>query len=82
MIFASTVSLLNAELMTSGRQPLGFLNTWFYSTKVRESLLDITSGQNTGCSSGGFPAVEGWDAVTGLGMARDYQRLRASLGLS
>jgi tripeptidyl-peptidase-1 len=30
-------------------------------------MKDVTKGNNPGCGTAGFPAVEGWDPLTGLG---------------
>ncbi|EJF57919.1 family S53 protease [Dichomitus squalens LYAD-421 SS1] len=71
--FASVVALLNDELLNQGKSPLGFLNPLLYSSGAA-ALNDITSGSNPGCGTDGFPAVEGWDAVTGLGTP-DFNKL-------
>ncbi|KAI0156633.1 tripeptidyl-peptidase 1 precursor [Hypoxylon sp. FL1284] len=60
------ISLVNDALISSGKPPLGFLNPWLYS-KGYKGLTDIVSGSAVGCGVDGFPAVEGWDPVTGLG---------------
>ncbi|KAI1393236.1 tripeptidyl-peptidase 1 precursor [Hypoxylon trugodes] len=60
------ISLVNDALISTGKPPLGFLNPWLYS-KGYKGLTDITSGSAVGCGVDGFPAVEGWDPVTGLG---------------
>ncbi|KIJ31477.1 hypothetical protein M422DRAFT_185928, partial [Sphaerobolus stellatus SS14] len=64
-IFASVIALVNAQRMSSGKGPLGFLNPLLYNTS--HILNDITSGSNPGCGTDGFPASIGWDPVTGLG---------------
>ncbi|KAL9122371.1 MAG: hypothetical protein Q9187_001071 [Circinaria calcarea] len=80
--FAAVVALLNSARLSSKLPPLGFLNPWIY-TVGRFGLNDITSGGNTGCTgnssfgrspngspvipNAGFPALKGWDAVTGYG---------------
>ena len=38
------------------------------------ALNDIVLGSNKGCKGVGFPAVEGFDAATGLG-SLNYKRL-------
>jgi tripeptidyl-peptidase-1 len=38
-------ALLNDQLLTAGKKPLGFLNPWLYSTAA-SALNDITSGAN------------------------------------
>ncbi|KAI1372962.1 tripeptidyl-peptidase 1 precursor [Hypoxylon crocopeplum] len=60
------ISLVNDALISTGKPPLGFLNPWLYSRGYK-GLTDITSGSAVGCGVDGFPAVEGWDPVTGLG---------------
>ncbi|RFU29342.1 hypothetical protein B7463_g7016, partial [Scytalidium lignicola] len=64
-IFASVVTLLNEDRHAIGKGPIGFLNPILYAHP--EVLNDIKNGTNLGCDSEGFPAVPGWDAVTGLG---------------
>ncbi|KAF8258755.1 subtilisin-like protein [Lactarius quietus] len=65
---AAIISLLNDYLISKGKPPLGFLNTWLYSIDPNDCAFnDITSGSNPGCGTVGFPAVAGWDPVTGLG---------------
>ncbi|KAI0676459.1 subtilisin-like protein [Trametes maxima] len=73
--FASVVALLNDRVLAAGGKPLGFLNPLLYSKGVA-ALNDVTEGSNPGCGTDGFPAVEGWDAVTGLGTP-DFQKLLA-----
>ncbi|KZT71778.1 family S53 protease [Daedalea quercina L-15889] len=79
--FASVISLLNGELLATGRSTLGFLNPWLYSTGA-SALNDITTGNNYACSNftTGFNATAGWDPVTGLGTP-NYPKLKAALGL-
>ncbi|KAI8969572.1 peptidase S8/S53 domain-containing protein [Trametes punicea] len=78
-IFASVIALLNDELVTAGKPPLGFLNPWLYQN-ASSALNDITSGSNPGCGTNGFPAEPGWDPVTGLGTP-NYAKLRTAAGL-
>ncbi|TFY75016.1 hypothetical protein EWM64_g8995 [Hericium alpestre] len=78
-IFASVVSLLNGELITAGKPPLGFLNPFLYSTGA-SALNDVTTGSNPGCSTNGFPARARWDPVTGLGTP-NFAALRTAVGL-
>ena len=65
-------ALLNDLRYQNNMSPLGFLNPFIYQNY--DSLNDITSGQNVGCGGEGFPAVKGWDAVTGYGTP-DYAKL-------
>ena len=63
--FASIISLLNDELLSSGQSSLGFLNPWLYGA-ARSALNDITTGNNYACSNftTGFNATTGWDPVS------------------
>ncbi|KAJ9611744.1 hypothetical protein H2200_004928 [Cladophialophora chaetospira] len=65
-IAAAVFALLNDALIAEGRPPVGFLNPWLY--KWGHILFtDVTNGSSAGCNTSGFPATEGWDAVTGWG---------------
>ncbi|KAH9161763.1 subtilisin-like protein [Lactarius sanguifluus] len=76
-VVAGIISLLNDYLISQGRPPLGFLNPWLYGVGL-SGLNDITSGSNPGCNTDGFPAIIGWDPVTGLGTP-NFERLLESL---
>ncbi|KAF7375849.1 Peptidase S53 domain-containing protein [Mycena sanguinolenta] len=76
--FASVVALLNDRLVAAGKSPLGFLNPFLYTTG-RAALNDITSGKPL-LSLIGFPAVAGWDPVTGLGTP-NFAALLTAVGL-
>ncbi|KAI0314901.1 family S53 protease [Amylostereum chailletii] len=78
-IFSSIVALLNDRLVAAGRSPLGFLNPFLYSTGAA-ALNDITTGNNPGCGTNGFPAATGWDPVTGLGTP-NFAKLLTTVGL-
>ncbi|KAH8997701.1 subtilisin-like protein [Lactarius hatsudake] len=65
-IVAGIISLLNDWLISTGQEPLGFLNPWLYR-RGSQGLTDITEGSNEGCNMDGFSAIVGWDPVTGLG---------------
>ncbi|THH18975.1 hypothetical protein EW146_g2121 [Bondarzewia mesenterica] len=78
-IFAATIALINDELVAAGKSPLGFLNPFLYSTAA-SALNDITTGDNPGCNTNGFPANSGWDPVTGLGTP-NYATLKSAAGL-
>lgn len=77
-IFASIIGLINAELLAAGKRPLGFLNPWMYYNSW--AFNDINNGSNPGCGTDGFPALKGWDPVTGLG-SPNYKYLRLAAGL-
>lgn len=74
---ASILALLNDARAAKGIPSLGFVNPLLYK---RGGLNDITKGASKGCAelpspaNGGFPAKNGWDAVTGLGTP-DYNQL-------
>ncbi|KAH8979437.1 hypothetical protein EDB92DRAFT_1904799 [Lactarius akahatsu] len=56
--------MLNDYLISEGKDPLGFLNPWLFSTEGgMSSLSDITSGSNPGCDTDGFTAIPGWGPV-------------------
>lgn len=63
---AGVLALVNDALVAAGKPVLGFLNPWLYSNGS-EAFNDILSGSSAGCSTPGFPAQKGWDAVTGWG---------------
>ncbi|PIL32629.1 hypothetical protein GSI_05333 [Ganoderma sinense ZZ0214-1] len=74
-MFASMVALINDQLLNAGRPTLGFLNPLLYSNAAAAGVFnDITVGSNVGCGTAGFPAMPGWDAITGLGTP-DYVKL-------
>jgi tripeptidyl-peptidase-1 len=83
--FAGIVALLNSDRISNGLAPLGFLNPWLYSEEVASTFTDIVLGKSSGCTAipgSGFPAVTGWDPVTGWGTP-DFKKLRfASTGIS
>lgn len=79
-IFASVISLLNDRLIAAGKAPLGFLNPFLYSATGAAALTDVTTGSNPGCNTNGFPAVKGWDPVTGLGTP-NFAKLLTAVGL-
>merc|ERR1712151_445753 len=65
---AGIIGALNDARLAAGKSSLGFLNPLMYSLAGTDSFQDITTGSNSGCLFGsGWPATEGWDAVTGLG---------------
>ncbi|EPS93872.1 hypothetical protein FOMPIDRAFT_1135359 [Fomitopsis schrenkii] len=78
-VFASVVALLNDQLTSAGKSPLGFLNPFLYSTAA-SALNDVTTGSNPGCNTNGFPAAAGWDPVTGLGTP-NFDALKTAAGL-
>jgi len=79
---SGVIALLNDALLQAGKPVLGFLNPWIYGGS---QWNDITVGSSEGCfggqnnatatsSDGGWPAVQGWDAVTGMGTP-NYKKL-------
>ena len=79
-VFASMIALVNDARLRRGKRSLGWLNKKLYSPVVRKVLYDITDGVSKPCEfSGqdqtGWPAMEGWDAITGLGTPGDFNEL-------
>jgi kumamolisin len=72
-LWAGLIALLNQSL----GKPVGFLNSWLYSTGVSTpgALHDITTGNN-----GAYQARVGWDACTGLGSSDGVKLQGALLG--
>lgn len=63
---ASIIALVNDAMIAAGKPVLGFMNPWLYSVGFK-AFTDVTNGSAIGCNTTGFPATEGWDAVTGFG---------------
>jgi len=65
-MWAGFVALVNQQLASQGKAPIGFLNPTIYAENVTSAYStgfhDITSG-----TSGSFSAVTGYDLVTGWG---------------
>lgn len=79
-VFAALISLVNDARLRRGKPSLGWLNEILYSDKVVSILQDITDGNSDSCtwdgvSPGGWPAKNGWDAITGLGVPKDFSKL-------
>lgn len=62
-IFASIIALINDQRAGAGKASLGFLNPFLYGTAA-STFTDITTGNNPGCNTNGFPAEVGWDPVS------------------
>jgi tripeptidyl-peptidase-1 len=75
---AAVIALVNDALIAAGRSPLGFLNPWLYGGG-HKAFTDITNGSASGCDTEGFPAVKGWDAVTGFGTPVSFNSFCAYL---
>ncbi|KAF9282369.1 hypothetical protein BGZ68_006004, partial [Mortierella alpina] len=60
----------------AGKPTMGFLNPRLY--KHAASLNDITTGSNPGCNTNGFPAMAGWDPITGLGTL-NFAKMKTAL---
>lgn len=78
-VIAAMISLVNDARIRKGKQSIGFLNEILYSDKIVSILQDVTKGTSYGCkfstgSPGGWPAKDGWDAITGLGVPKDFQK--------
>ncbi|KAI1124156.1 peptidase S8/S53 domain-containing protein [Nemania abortiva] len=64
-LWGAVVTLINEARLEAGKAPVGFIHPVLYAHP--EVFNDITSGDNRGCRTTGFPATEGWDPVTGMG---------------
>ncbi|ORY67675.1 Pro-kumamolisin [Pseudomassariella vexata] len=71
-VFASMINMINEKRIEAGKGPVGFINPVLYENP--QIMNDITTGNNPGCGTDGFAAVEGWDPLTGLGTP-DYPSL-------
>lgn len=79
-VFASLIALIDDARIRAGKKSLGFLNEHLYSNKVQRVLQDITTGQSNSCvfngtRPGGWPAAKGWDAITGVGVPKEFDKL-------
>lgn len=75
---ASVIAILNDYLISQGKSPLGFLNTWLYK-KGNTMIRDIAQGNNVDChQNAAFPAKAGWDASTGWGVP-DFVKMKKNL---
>ncbi|CDO77343.1 hypothetical protein BN946_scf184786.g3 [Trametes cinnabarina] len=85
-VIASMIALVNDQLRSAGKPPLGWLNPLLYSQKGMDALTDIVGGNSSiicnedDVAPRGFDAVPGWDPVTGLGVPR-FDKLLALAGL-
>ncbi|GKT96345.1 subtilisin-like protein [Colletotrichum tofieldiae] len=64
-VVGAIVNMINEKRIDAGKKPVGFINPTLYAHP--EVLNDVTNGDNPGCGTQGFSAVEGWDPVTGMG---------------
>jgi tripeptidyl-peptidase I len=77
-LLGAMIALANDARAKAGKGALGWLNELLYSSEVRSALQDVTEGSSKSCvfsdgQAGGWPATEGWDAITGLGVPREFQ---------
>lgn len=78
-VVGSIITLINDARFAAGKAPVGFLNPVLCSNP--DVLNDITSGNNPGCGTQGFSAVNGWDPVTSLGTPNFQKLLSVFLNL-
>lgn len=71
-VFAAMVTMINEKRIAAGKGPVGFVNAALYA--YPQIMNDIKQGNNPGCGTDGFAAVEGWDPLTGLGTP-DYEKM-------
>ena len=62
-LMAGLIALCNQKL----KRQVGFINPKIYVAKTNV-FKDITQGNNTTATAGGYSAKKGWDACTGLGV--------------
>ena len=79
-MFAGLVSLINEELVKSGKPALGFLNPFLYANA--DAFHDVTVGDNFRGRGDfveplGFNCTAGWDAASGLGTP-NFKKLLAA----
>ena len=78
-LLAAMIAHVNAARFKKGKPAVGWLNKHLYSEQVRAVLKDVTQGVSKECefgaNSAGWPATEGWDAITGVGVPDDFQKL-------
>lgn len=82
-VFAAMVALLNDLRLRAGKPVLGFLNPLLYSDALKDVYRDVAEGEGGGCANStwfesGWEALQGWDAVTGLGEP-DFKKLREAV---
>jgi len=88
---AGIFALINDNIMNNGGNPLGFLNPALYTAYASNTGIaqDVTYGNNTTteksglglrppCTTAGYGASQGWDAVSGIG-SPNYPQLLQSL---
>jgi len=67
-VFAGAVAMLNDALLSSGQEPMGYLNPWIYGVAGPAGVFnDVTTGTNNANAGNGFTATTGWDPATGFG---------------
>ncbi|XDG03575.1 hypothetical protein ABKA04_003190 [Annulohypoxylon sp. FPYF3050] len=71
-LWGAVITLINEERLAVGKAPVGFVHQVLYSHP--EVFKDVTKGDNRACKTTGFPAIEGWDPVSGMGVP-DYPKL-------
>jgi tripeptidyl-peptidase-1 len=70
---AGLMALVNSVRSGANKAPLGWMNPLLYKVAASNAdnrINDATSGVNDNCNpsdGAGFPAAQGWDAVTGWG---------------
>lgn len=72
-VFVGLITRINSFRLNAGKKPVGFINPTLYQHP--EVFDDVTVGNNPGCNTAGFSAVEGWDPITGLGTP-NYSKLK------
>uniref|UniRef100_A0A0B7KLS8 tripeptidyl-peptidase II n=1 Tax=Bionectria ochroleuca TaxID=29856 RepID=A0A0B7KLS8_BIOOC len=77
-LLASLIAVADHERAKRGKDPVGWINQHLYGRQAKGVFQDTITGESTSCpfdgdgGPGGWLAVEGWDAVTGLGVPNDF----------
>lgn len=73
-VIASMIARINDVRLHAGKGPVGFINPVLYH-HADDFARDITTGYSSGCGVlKAYPAIPGWDAVTGVGTV-DFGKL-------
>ncbi|KAF4125497.1 tripeptidyl-peptidase I [Geosmithia morbida] len=84
-VLAAIVALIDEARFEAGKKPLGWLNGRLYRPEIAETLQDVKGGVSQSCTiagigmPGGWPAAQGWDAITGLGVPNNYAKFMQAL---
>jgi tripeptidyl-peptidase-1 len=85
-VLAAMLALIDEQRLNNDRKPLGWINRRLYQDRtVQDSIQDVADGTSASCDfekdgkPGGWVSTQGWDAITGLGVPRDFPKFRDAL---